>query len=261
MPTSRRPVLTAALVLLASLTTASAAGRAPRTADGPCAAYDGAAFRACHGYCERRDCPTLGGPGCNRLRRKFLRCTGGALPPCEAPAPPPSDGGEAPRCDAAARGTCTPPPATCGNGVLDADEACDGDLFRDGCPGPAGTPFCRTDCTLDTSGCCDAVAPDLTGSWSGAFFGGWTGTWTATFSTTGGQLGGIAFLDVPGLFVTQVAVEGAVTCDRFSASLGPPASPLGWFEGTVEEVCGRLCASGTWSFLGEGSWSGCRDTP
>lgn len=42
----------------------------------------------------------------------------------------------------------------CGNGTVDAGEQCDGDDLHGGtCPGGAGVPTCRLDCTLDMSAC------------------------------------------------------------------------------------------------------------
>ncbi len=42
----------------------------------------------------------------------------------------------------------------CGNGALDPGEECElGDLGGAICPGDAGTPTCRGDCTVDYSGC------------------------------------------------------------------------------------------------------------
>jgi len=72
----------------------------------------------------------------------------------------------------------------CGNGQLDAGEACDGALFADKspCGGCVGTASCTAACAVDTTGCCNGVceatencatcAEDcISGSYGGAMCG------------------------------------------------------------------------------------------
>jgi hypothetical protein len=59
----------------------------------------------------------------------------------------------------AADGSSTGEPSLCGNGMLDADEPCDGEMLPDGTPDcmaegfGAGEPVCLDDCTLDYTDC------------------------------------------------------------------------------------------------------------
>lgn len=67
---------------------------------------------------------------------------------------------------AGAGGSSTaPPPPNCGDGVLDADEACDGvDLGGESCASlglGVGTVTCRSNCSIDTTACSGDGGTDL----------------------------------------------------------------------------------------------------
>ena len=87
-----------------------------------------------------------------------FKCEDNALYNCEGNEYVLSEAGEDSTTCSASKAACLP---NCGNGVLDANEQCDGIYFKDGLscasqmPNTAGDLKCTMECELDLSGCAD----------------------------------------------------------------------------------------------------------